>query len=118
MQHNIPEIFAQYLNFLPSDAVENISTQFLQRYASLYSSAPSEEVPIDRLGEVESFLFEKIKETVRQDSRLDLRYPDQAIQNIVLLLLDKIDCARAARGSNAASYSRRSSTESYSDKLS
>jgi len=103
MQSKISEIFAQYLNFLPSDAVENISKQFLQQYASLYSSVPSEQVPIDRVGEVESFLFEQIKKTVRQDPRLDLRYPDQAIQNLVLLLLDKIDCARAAHRSSAPS---------------
>ncbi len=96
MQSEISEIFAQYLDFLPSEAVENLSKQFLQRYASLYSSAPREQVPSDRYGELELFLFEGIKKVVRQDPRLDLRYPDEAIQNLVLLLIDRLEGAVAS----------------------
>ncbi len=91
MQSEISEIFAQYLDFLPSEAVENLRKQFLQRYASLYSSAAREQVPSDRFGELELFLFEGIKKVVREDPRLDLRYPDEAIQNLVLLLIDRLE---------------------------
>ncbi len=93
MQSELSEIFAQYLDFLPSDAEENLFKQFLQRYASLYSSATREQAPSDRLSELESFLFEEIKKVVRQNPRLDLRYPDEAIQNLVLLLIDRVERA-------------------------
>ncbi|MGZ4904455.1 MAG: hypothetical protein ACXV5I_06545 [Halobacteriota archaeon] len=103
MQSEISAIFAQYLDFLPSDAVQNLSKAFLQRYASLYSSATREQVPSNRFGELELFLFEEIKRVVRQNPRLDLRYPDEAIQNLVLLLTDKLERALAPHWSRSAS---------------
>ncbi len=91
MQSEISEIFTLYLDFLPSDAVENISTQFSQRYAPLYSSTRREQIPHESFGELESFLFEEIKKVVRQNPRLDLRYPDEAIHNLTLLLTDRLE---------------------------
>ncbi len=95
MQSELSEIFAQYLDFLPSDAAENLFKQFWQRYSSLSSSAAREQLPNDRLGELELFLFEEIRKVVRQNPRLDLRYPDEAIQNLVLLLVDRVERAIA-----------------------
>lgn len=95
MQSELSDIFAQHLDFLPSDAVENLFKQFWQRYSSLSSSETREQLPSDRLGELELFLFEEIRKFVRQNPRLDLRYPDEAIQNLVLLLIDRVERALA-----------------------
>ncbi len=103
MQHEISEIFAQYLDFLPSDAVKTICKRFCERYGSLYSSLSREEVPSRRFDELELFLFEEIRKVVRQNPRLDLRYPDQAIENLVLMLADKLDRVLAPHWSGLAS---------------
>ncbi len=103
MQNAIATLFAQYLDFLPNDTVERISKQFAQRYSSLYLAAAREQVPSERFGELESFLFKEIRKIVRQNPRLDLRYPDEAIQNLVLLLTDRLERVLAPHGSSAAS---------------
>ncbi len=95
MQSEVSAIFAQYLDFLPSDAVQRLADEFSQRYASLYSSATRQQVTSDRFGELEQFLFEEIRNVVRQNPRLDLRYPDQAIENLVLSLTDRLEHALA-----------------------
>ncbi len=99
MQREVSAIFAQYLDFLPSDAIQRLSKEFSQRYASLYSSSTRQQMTSDRLGELELYLFEEIKKIVRQNPRLDLRYPDQAIENLVLLLVDQLEQALALRSS-------------------
>ncbi len=103
MRGKISEICVQYLDFLPHDAIENICERFFDRYGSLYSSASREQIPSDRFGELELFLFEEIRKVVRQDPRLDLRYPDQAIENLALLLTDKLEHALAPHWSSPAS---------------
>ncbi len=95
MQSEVSAIFAQYLDFLPSAAVQRLAKEFSQRYASLYSSPTRQQVTRERFGELELFLFEQIRKIVRQNPRLDLRYPDQAIENLALLLADQLERALA-----------------------
>ncbi|MGZ4911415.1 MAG: hypothetical protein ACXV5G_11960 [Halobacteriota archaeon] len=95
MQNEVARIFAQSLDFLPSDEVESLARKFIQRYGSLYSSPTREQVPSYKFGELEVFLFEEIRKVVREDPRLDLRYPDPAIENLALLLTDRLEHALA-----------------------
>jgi len=103
MQNGVSRIFAQYLDFLPSDKVEGLARKFIQRYGFLYSSPTRERVPIHQFGELEVFLFEEIRKVVREDPRLDLRYPDPAIENLALLLTDRLEHVLAPHWSNPES---------------
>ncbi|MGZ4906641.1 MAG: hypothetical protein ACXV5T_07915 [Halobacteriota archaeon] len=91
MQNEVSRIFAQYLDFLPSDEVESLARKFIQRFGSLYSTPTREQVPNHKFGELEVFLFEEIRKVVRENPRLDLRYPDPAIENLTLLLTDRLE---------------------------
>jgi len=91
MKNDVSLIFSQHLDFLPSSAVYLLAKQFVKRYSYVYSSAMREDAPDGILGEIEAFLFEEIRTLIRRDPRLDLRYPDEAIQNLVLLLTDSIE---------------------------
>jgi len=83
-------IFEQYLDFLSADAATQLAQQFTDQFRNLYSRPSLDDVPPEELSKAHKFLFEEIKQLVRRDSRLDLRYPDEAIDNVVLMLLDSL----------------------------
>jgi len=91
MKNDVSSIFSQYLDFLPSSAVQLLAERFVERYSYVYSYATRADAPSGVLGEMEAFLFEEIRTLIRGNPRLDLRYPDEAIQNLVLLLLDSME---------------------------
>ena len=91
MKNDVSLIFKQFLDFLPSSAVNLLIERFVESYSYVYSYTAREDAPSGIFGEIEAFLFEEIRTLVRHDPRLDLRYPDEAIQNLVLLLIDSVE---------------------------
>jgi hypothetical protein len=90
METTIIRIFEQQLDFLSADAATQLAQQFADQFGNLYSRPSLEDVPPEELNKAHKFLFQEIKQLVRRDSRLDLRYPDEAINNAVLMLLDSL----------------------------
>ena len=74
METMVIRIFEQHLDFLSADAVMQLAQQFADQFGNLYSRPSLEDVPPEELS----------------NSRLDLRYPDEAISNAVLMLLDSL----------------------------
>jgi hypothetical protein len=90
METTIIRIFEQHLDFLSADAAMQLAQRFAEQFGNLYSRPSLEDVPSEELGTAHRFLFEEVKQLVRRDPRLDLRYPDEAINNVVLMLLDSM----------------------------
>jgi hypothetical protein len=90
METMVIRIFEQHLDFLSADAVMQLAQQFADQFGNLYSRPSLEDVPPEELSKAHKFLFQEIKQLVRRDSRLDLRYPDEAISNAALMLLDSL----------------------------
>jgi hypothetical protein len=91
METTIIRIFEQHLDFLSADAAMQLAQQFAGQFGHLYPRPSLEDVPSEELGTAHRSLFEEIKQLVRCDPRLDLRYPDEAINNVVLMLLDSLE---------------------------
>ncbi len=96
MKSDVSAVFAQCLDFLPNEAVDTLSQKFMQRYSAICSFG-YKQIPADLLGSAEAFLFEELRKLIRRDPSLDLRYPDAAIENLVLLLIDKIECTHSVK---------------------
>jgi len=90
METTTKRIFEQHLDFLSAAEAKQLAQQFADQFGNIYSRPSLEDVPQEELSEAHKFLFEEIKQLVRRDSRLDLRYPDEAINNAVLMLLDSL----------------------------
>ena len=90
METAVVRIFEQHLDFLSADAAMQLAQQFADQFGTIYSRPSLEDVPPEELSKAHKFLFQEIKQLVRRDSRLDLRYPDEAINNAVLMLLDSL----------------------------
>ena len=103
METAIISIFEQHLDFLSPDAVGELAQRFADKFRNLYSTANLERVPLEELSKAHDFLFQEIKQLVRRDPRLDLRYPDEAIKNIALLLVDDLVRSVASKPNNASS---------------
>jgi len=88
METTVVRIFEQHLDFLSADAAMQLAQQFADQFGTIYSRPSLEDVPPEELSKAHKFLFQEIRQLVRRDSRLDLRYPDEAINNAVLMLLD------------------------------
>ncbi|MGD0172688.1 MAG: hypothetical protein ABSB81_11315 [Halobacteriota archaeon] len=88
MDTAITDIFEQHLDFLSADAAMQLAERFADQYANIYTRSSLEDVSQEELSKAHRFLFQEIKQLVRRDPRLDLRYPDEAITNVVLMLLD------------------------------
>jgi len=88
METTIIRIFEQQLDFLSADAAMQLAERFADQYANIYTRSSLEDVSQEELSKAHRFLFQEIKQLVRRDPRLDLRYPDEAITNVVLMLLD------------------------------
>ena len=90
MDTAITDIFEQHLDFLSADAAMQLAERFADQYGNIYTRSSLEDVPQEELSKAHRFLFQEIKQLVRRDPRLDLRYPDEAINNVVLMLLDSL----------------------------
>ncbi len=88
MDMAITNIFEQHLDFLSADAAMQLAERFADQYGNIYTRSSLEDVSQEELSKAHRFLFQEIKQLVRRDPRLDLRYPDEAINNAVLMLLD------------------------------
>jgi hypothetical protein len=95
MEKAINRIFKQHLDFLSADAAVQLAQRFADQFGSIYVRSSLEDVPQEELSEAHRFLFQEIKQLVRRNPRLDLRYPDGAINNVVLVLVD--DLVRVVR---------------------
>jgi hypothetical protein len=90
METAIIGLFEQHLDFLSTDAAMQLAQRFTDQFGNKYTRLSLEDVPQEELNKMQSFLFQEIKQLVRQDPRLDLRYPDEAIINVVLMLVDDL----------------------------
>jgi hypothetical protein len=90
METTTIQIFEQHLDFLSAAEAKQLAQQFVDQFGNLCSRPSFEDVPPEELSDAHKFLFQEIKQLVRRDSRLDLRYPDEAINNVVLMLLDSL----------------------------
>lgn len=90
METTIIRIFEQQLDFLSAESAKQLAQQFADQFGNLSSRPSLEDIPLEELSKAHKFLFQEIKQLVRRDSRLDLRYPDDAITNVVLMLLDSL----------------------------
>ncbi|MFZ0011984.1 MAG: hypothetical protein WAL97_08800 [Halobacteriota archaeon] len=90
MDTAITHIFEQHLDFLSADAAMQLAQQFADQFGHLFSRPSLEDVSSEELGTAHRFLFEEIKQLVRRDPSLDLRYPDAAIKNVALMLIDDL----------------------------
>jgi hypothetical protein len=90
METAIIRIFEQHLDFVSADAAMQLAQRFTDQFENIYTGLSQEDVPPEELSKAHRFLFEEIKQLVRRDPRLDLRYPDEAISNLALLLVDDL----------------------------
>jgi hypothetical protein len=90
METAIIRIFEQHLDFLSADAAMQLAERFADQFGNICTCSSLKDVPPEELSKVHKFLFQEIKQLVRRDPRLDLRYPDEAITNVVLMLLDSL----------------------------
>jgi len=90
MEKAINEIFKQRLDFLSADAAMQLARRFADQFGSICVRSSLEYVPQEELNEAHKFLFQEIQQLVRRDPRLDLRYPDEAINNVVLMMVDDL----------------------------
>ncbi|MGZ4882750.1 MAG: hypothetical protein ACXV2A_02515 [Halobacteriota archaeon] len=90
METAIIRIFEQHLDFVSADAARQLAERFEDQFGNIRSRSCVEDVPLEELSKAHKFLFQEIKQLVRRDSRLDLRYPDEAISNVALMLLDSL----------------------------
>jgi hypothetical protein len=90
MEMAILRIFEQHLDFLSPDAPMQLAQRFVDQFGNIYARPSLEDVPAKELSKAHRFLFQEIKLLVRRDPRLNLRYPDEAINNVALILLDDL----------------------------
>jgi hypothetical protein len=90
METAIIRIFEQHLDFLSPDAAMQLAQRFTVQFENIYTRLSREDVPPEELSKAHRFLFQEIKQLVRRDPRLDLRYPDEAIKNVALMLVDDL----------------------------
>ena len=90
METAIIRIFEQHLDFVSADAAMQLAQRFTDQFENIYTRLSHEDVPPEELSKAHRFLFEEIKQLVRRDPRLDLRYPDEAISNVALMLVDDL----------------------------
>lgn len=90
METAIVRIFEQHLDFLSPDVAMQLAQRFMAQFGDIYARASLEGVPAEELGKVHRFLVNELKQLVRRDPRLDLRYPDEAIVNVALMLVDDL----------------------------
>jgi hypothetical protein len=90
METAIIRIFEQHLDFLSPDVATQLAERFMAQFGEIYARPSLEDVPAEELGKAHGFLFHELKQLVRGDPRLDLRYPDEAINNVVLMLFDSL----------------------------
>ena len=90
METAIIRIFEQHLDFVSADAAMQLAQRFTDKFENIYTRLSQEDVPPEELSKAHRFLFEEIKQLVRRDPRLYLRYPDEAISNLALLLVDDL----------------------------
>jgi len=100
METAIIRIFEQHLDFVSADAAMQLAQRFTDQFENIYARLSHEDVSPEELSTAHRFLFEEIKQLVRRDPRLDLRYPDDAISNVALMLVD--DLVRVVAQSNEA----------------
>jgi hypothetical protein len=90
METAIVRIFEQHLDFLSPDVTTQLAKRFMAQFGDIYTRPSLEDVPAEELGKAHRFLVDELKQLVRGDPRLDLRYPDEAIVNVALLLVDDL----------------------------
>jgi hypothetical protein len=90
METAIVRIFEQHLDFLSPDVATQLAKRFMAQFEDIYTRQSLEDVPAEELGKAHRFLVDELKQLVRGDPRLDLRYPDEAIVNVALLLVDDL----------------------------
>ena len=90
METAIIHIFQQHLDFLPAAVAMQLAQRFADQFRCINVRSPLEDLSTEELSEAHTFLFGEIKKLVRGDPRLDLRYPDGAITNVVVTLLDDL----------------------------
>jgi hypothetical protein len=86
----IIRIFEQQLDFLSADAAMQLAERFADQFGNICARSSLEDVSPEELSKAHKFLFQEIKQLVRHNPRLDLRYPDEAISNAALMLLDSL----------------------------
>jgi|GEM_PF-379515 len=90
METAITRIFEQHLDFVSGDAAMQLAQRFTDQFENIYTRLIHGDVTPEELSKAHRFLFEEIKQLVRRDPRLDLRYPDEAISNVALMLVDDL----------------------------
>jgi hypothetical protein len=90
METEIIKIFEQHLDFLSAEAATELAQRFVEQFEDLCSQASAEVTPPEELSKAHDFLFREIQKLVKGDPHLELRYPDGAITNVVVMLLDDL----------------------------